>query len=291
MSSLFFNFIRRRASWFLLLAAIFIALTGITFSKSPLFDSALFSTLITVCLVFIVYSFDDEFDSYSNSSGWKYSQYFKTITEYFAFLIATAFIAENSLSWQGFGASLFIGIIGFLYSAPIIINKKSFRLKNLYIIKNVTIGLGWGALLLLGSQQFSSVLVAYFIFTSVQVYIGSVLRDFDDIEVDRKFGVNTLPLVLGEQKALFTLRKLNLLSGLIVFLFFLSTRMTIVEFFLLLLVCLWREWVLRSFLKKNLPGLTLQILNFGTCALIFLSRILGEENGLYFKSVADSLGQ
>lgn len=291
MSNLFLNFIRRRASWFLLLAAIFIAQAGATFSKSLVFNNALFSTLITICLVFIVYSFDDEFDRYYNSLDWKASQYIVTISEYFIFLIATALIAENSLSWQGFGASLFIGLVGFLYSAPVIINKKAFRLKNLYIIKNLIIGLGWAALLLLGADQLSSVLFAYFIFTTLQVYIGSVLRDFDDIEIDKKNSVNTLPIVLGEQRALFSLRKINLLSGIIVLLFFLMRQITPVEFVGLLLVCFWREWVLRSFLTKKFPGSMLQILNFGTCALIFLSRALGEENGLYITNITLGLGQ
>ena len=105
---------------------------------------------------------------------------------------------------------IFLAIcVGCLYSVRIF----SFRLKDVVVVKNVTIA-GTSvicAALLPSAVHFSNyiavALVAYFVF--LKVFINTVLFDVRDVEGDRLAGAKTIPVSLGREKTRTLLLGLN----------------------------------------------------------------------------------
>ncbi|MEX1002401.1 MAG: UbiA family prenyltransferase [Crocinitomicaceae bacterium] len=104
-------------------------------------------------------------------------------------------------------------IVGVLYSLSFQWGQKQYRIKNIFILKNLLIGAAWGALVLIGSGHLQSDFVrCLFIFCTLQVIIGSVIRDVPDVEKDHLNRVKSLPVVIGEKRTLFLMQLLNLFS-------------------------------------------------------------------------------
>ena len=129
---------------------------------------------------------------------------------FFFLLLPAAIFYLNSFSFWILGIAAFVGVF---YSLSFRIGKKVFRLKNIFLIKNVLIGLIWGALVLIGAETVHKVEVqSLFIFCVLQVFIGSMTRDIPDIEKDKESGVKSLPVILGVPTTLFIMRLVNISS-------------------------------------------------------------------------------
>jgi 4-hydroxybenzoate polyprenyltransferase len=68
------------------------------------------------------------------------------------------------------------------------------KLKPIFLIKNLVIGLAW-AVSVVGLNGWSWLVFA---FMFLSVFINSVICDIRDIEGDRRFGVCTLPVLFGD---------------------------------------------------------------------------------------------
>ena len=86
-------------------------------------------------------------------------------------------------------------------------------MKNFFIIKNLTISIGWAvcvtflpALYISGN---ASMIVLFFTFFAVKIFIDSVVFDVRDVEGDVLCGVKTIPAVIGVRKTCYVLLILN----------------------------------------------------------------------------------
>ena len=98
-------------------------------------------------------------------------------------------------------------ITGLLYSVKI----KNFRLKNLFVGKNLTVSISWSLEVSLLPYLIKSSNVVFFllIFVFIKGMINTILFDLRDVEGDAKAGVETIPVKLGKYRTLWLLFILN----------------------------------------------------------------------------------
>ena len=98
-------------------------------------------------------------------------------------------------------------ITGLLYSVKI----KNFRLKNLFVGKNLTVSISWSLEVSLLPYLIKSSSVVFFllIFVFIKGMINTILFDLRDVEGDAKAGVETIPVKLGKYRTLWLLFILN----------------------------------------------------------------------------------
>ena len=98
-------------------------------------------------------------------------------------------------------------ITGLLYSVKI----KNFRLKNLFVGKNLTVSISWSLEVSLLPYLLKSSSVVFFllIFVFIKGMINTILFDLRDVEGDAKAGVETIPVKLGKYRTLWLLFILN----------------------------------------------------------------------------------
>jgi 4-hydroxybenzoate polyprenyltransferase len=102
-------------------------------------------------------------------------------------------------------------VIGTLYSISFKIGGSIFRLKNVFLVKNILIGVIWGSLVIIGAGQADDPLIhLVFIFASIQVFIGGIIRDIPDLEKDRQSGVKSFPVVIGINATVLFIHFVNL---------------------------------------------------------------------------------
>jgi 4-hydroxybenzoate polyprenyltransferase len=160
-----------------------------------------------------------------------------------------------------------IAILGLLYAHKWYKEGETpFMLKKVFLLKNLMIGVGWGLLVLIGYGQFESKMVnAITAFASLQVVVGSIMRDLKDRDRDIGLEYNTLPVVLGQSKTILISHFVNVLS-LIPLLF--------TESFSLLpylgIVVLWRLLLLEGIRRNGPNDLWAQKLNLASCVLILI---------------------
>lgn len=157
-----------------------------------------------------------------------------------------------------------IAILGVAYSLRLF----GVRPKNLYVLKNVIIGLSWAGLVFVGADNVCLRTLDLFGLVTAQVFIGSVIRDLPDLAEDRAVGVVTLPARLGAPE---TLRVLSLLNvGSSVFLFALAGCTPLLGVTLIVALA-WRQLVLvRLARTRNLLKWS-SVANLATCHFLFLS--------------------
>lgn len=157
--------------------------------------------------------------------------------------------------------------LGVLYSITFTSNEKRFKLKDFLFIKNSLIGFSWGALVLAGAGGHTSkYVIGVTLLAMLQVFIGSMIRDLPDVEVDIKNGVNSFPVVLGSSKSIQFMHILNLSSLLILLVSETTLNLTV----LIVTVVVWRSINLIKINQNSSSTLWLQTLNLFTCGLIFL---------------------
>ena len=123
-------------------------------------------------------------------------------------------ISAYFISWAVLAVVSVILLGSFFYSSKPL---GGGRLKDVFIVKNVTIAMFWSILLLLPMLAWGApvplayLTVVFFVFT--HDFISSVLSDLKDVEGDRHAGIRTFPTVYGEKNTLLLLAVINI-SGL-----------------------------------------------------------------------------
>lgn len=79
------------------------------------------------------------------------------------------------------------------------------RLKDGLLVKNLAISLGWALIPFLVGLYYSELpvtLLTFAPFIFLRLLVNTIYFDVRDVEADAKYGVRTIPIVLGERKAL-----------------------------------------------------------------------------------------
>ncbi len=156
-------------------------------------------------------------------------------------------------------------IFGIIYSINFKFGNVYFRLKNIFLIKNIMIGITWGSLILIGSGSIDPIIIKVFIFTSIQVFLGGMIRDIPDLDKDSIQNVKSFPVVFGISRTIVFMHIINL--GTVFIFSFIDFQLTILLF---AIPSLWRciNLTLLGF-KPNNPNWS-QWMNLFTCILLFL---------------------
>ncbi len=252
------------------LAALSLLGTGFILNPQREWLDILFLGWICICGIYLVYRLNDFIDQ---TDGFRF-EYDKFLSDkmrlFFSLqLLLVIPIALFNLSFFRFCILSAAAFAGFLYSYKIDFGKRFFRLKHIFLLKNILIGLGWGGLVLVGSNQLDQLSSVFAIFASVQVFIGSSIRDIGDIEKDSKDGVQSMPVVLGVAGALKILFFINItLFSLLWSLWFSQTitRLLIIPLFI---TCCWRALVINRVAHSS-DMRWQQKWNLWTCNILFI---------------------
>ena len=185
---------------------------------------------------------------------------------FFLFVVLIAPLSFFYLSSFRINVLLVICLAGLIYSIPFKFYGKRMKLKHLVFVKNIFIGFSWGALILVGAGNFETSLIkAYFVFASLQVVVGSMIRDIADLEKDSLDGVVTVPVRFGVPVTIKVLHLLNVLSALP--LIFLPLNQGLIA---MLPVFFWRMLVISRVSRDRHSLLWSQTCNILTCLMIGL---------------------
>jgi 4-hydroxybenzoate polyprenyltransferase len=239
-------FVSPRLSYFQLILLIWINFTG----------------------VFLVYRLNDCIDQHRDLKFNIKSFFSYRLHQIIVALFVFGVIPLSIIFLNSFVLSLLIigAVLGIIYSINFKIGKKEFRLKNVFLIKNLLIGIVWGSLVLLGAGTNISVAAnLIFIFACVQVFIGGIIRDIPDIEKDRNSGVKSFPVKIGIPATIKLLHIVNVASFFVVFLK-LSSLMVLGPVFGV--TVLWRIRNLNLLAEEPNNRKWSQVMNLVTCVLI-----------------------
>ena len=165
----------------------------------------------------------------------------------------------------------FSSILGFLYSINFRFNNRSFKLKNIFFVKNALIGIVWGSLVLIGSNNiFQTNIIPLFLYASIQVFIGGVIRDIPDLKKDKSNNVKSFPVVFGINYTLNLLHLINFIS--IILVFFNYNNLLIFTVFLI--PFFWRSCNLILLNSRSNNLRITEWMNLFTCVLILISTII-----------------
>lgn len=249
------------------LAAISLLICGIILSSNKNLPSNLLLVWCCFCGVFAVYRLNDFIDSEENLKN-NLIHFFKNTLnliftlQFFLIVLPLSFLFLPLFTFVVLAAS---GLLGALYSIKFHFGKTVFRIKNTFILKNSTIGISWGALILIGAGNFTDPIVqSLIIFTVIQVFIGSVIRDIPDVEKDVLNKVRSIPIVLGINETIYLMIVLNLISILAIFLAQESKNLWIT----FILVSVWRMITLLGIKSDYSSKFWSQTANLLTCTLL-----------------------
>jgi len=197
---------------------------------------------------------------------------------YTGLLLLMSPFAIKYLSGFSFLLLAITAVLGVLYSFPLKIKGEFTRLKNFLFLKNFMIGIAWGALVLIGGGSWEDpLLMALFIFASLQVFIGSMIRDVPDLERDIRIGIRSFPVAFGVKNTIVFMHLLNLLSWALSFFLFGKIELMI----LVSIIVLWRYVNLVMLNKYQTSKLWGQSFNLMTCNLFFGVLLIQHLYGLY----------
>ena len=109
-------------------------------------------------------------------------------------------------TWGLAGLVAFGAAVGYFYNSPLLPSQSHLRLKNMFIIKNVSSGAGWSAGLLVfpmlrAHTQPDGRFFTAFIYMFAMVMTYEIMWDMRDAAGDAQAGIRTLPVVLGINSA------------------------------------------------------------------------------------------
>lgn len=109
-------------------------------------------------------------------------------------------------AWPIAGLVAFGAAVGYFYNSPLLPSKPHLRIKNLFIIKNLSSGAGWSAGLLVfpmlrAHTQPDGRFFTAFVYMFAMVMTYEIMWDIRDAAGDAKAGIPTLPVVLGINSA------------------------------------------------------------------------------------------
>ncbi len=123
------------------------------------------------------------------------------------FAVASLFLISFSLSFKAFSIILFASVLGLLYRIKLKVKSKIKRLFDIPGSKNIIYALAWtiviSAVPMLyygGDSVFTYISSGMLVF--VVVFVGSILSDIKDIQGDKFYGRETIPILIGVEKAL-----------------------------------------------------------------------------------------
>lgn len=160
--------------------------------------------------------------------------------------------------------------LSWMYAFAFDFGDEKFKLKEKFVIKNILIGLTWGCLTLLPCNHEAMIHWPLFFLVFAQVFMGSIIRDMDDVQHDQTFNIKTLPTQYGINTTIQILHLFNLLIGIVCY--FLQTEMGFL--WLTLITCIWRA--LNLVLVRIMPHQHhwTQTWNIGTCLIIYLVSLI-----------------
>lgn len=242
-------------------AAVSITLAGRVWSEAPLGGAAL-PALAAVLLVGLTYGFNVVADE-AAASG----RPVRLTPSWGALLAALTLALAVVVAFLPPAARVAAGVIftvGIAYSLTFNFGGRTLRIRNTYILKNASIALAWTCLVPLGSPE-QPLDPAILLVVFVQVFIGSVLRDVDDVADDGRTGVSTLAVRHGVAPTLAVLFVMNAL--LVPALAFLPGPASP----WLLLPVAWRFGLLLTLALQTRRGFFLQFANLATCHLLLVA--------------------
>lgn len=160
----------------------------------------------------------------------QYKQQVDFITKYFKILLFVSLIAYSiALIIIGFGKRLDLFLLS-LFPLTVVLsytikwlpsNFKFRRLKDVFVIKNAWIALGWISIVVFlvnyyNSQNITAGLIIIAIFFFFRIFINTVVFDMRDHKGDEIHRVMSIPVILGIEKTKIILVLLNLFIGLFI---------------------------------------------------------------------------
>lgn len=263
------------------LASSALVATGFLWSEIPDWKVILLLLYCNFTGVFLVYRLNDCIDqdvalSLNIKHFFVIHLHKLIVAQFILILIPLGYFWLPDFSW----VVLAIGaVLGTLYSLTFTINHVHFRIKNVFVLKNILIGLVWGGLVLIGAGRFDSdIIQGLFCFVTLQVMIGSMVRDVPDLEKDREHHVQSFPVMIGVRNTIFVMHCLNLLSLSFVY-FMTGWKLWLLAFGSVLL---WRFFNLIQLQKAPHDKFWSQTANLFTCILIFLVVLIVYYEGSIF---------
>lgn len=262
---------QRKSFVYLILAAVAVSGTGLSFKSSPSLPEALVISLCTIALVLFVYGFDDLMDDGKLRTFIKSPKLWSLVS----FGLVALIISYAFLGVESFWSAAFVLTSGLFYSITFEYKKTSFKLKSVAWLKNILIGVGWGALIFLGAGSVETLpILISALFLTLQVIIGSIIRDLDDIEEDRQKSVNTLPVALGFKKTITYTHGLNLLSLFILLAALIWCPQQNILWMLWIFAVIYRATMIAIIGRRHEDSFFMQPVNIATCGLIFFLRLV-----------------
>ena len=254
---------------FFFIAANSLVATGLLTKSEQTLGEWLFLIWGGITGIFLTYRFNDFIDGHPKLE-FDFKEFFMIRShQFFTFQLLFILVPFSFLFLSEFRIFVLAssGFLGFLYSVNFRIGHIPIRLKNIFLLKNALIGVCWGSLVLVGADRYDhDIILSLFLFSTIQVLIGSSLRDFTDIKQDTIEYVRSLPVTIGESNALVVLGLLNILSGVISWVI-LGLDQWIVP---MAVTILWRFFLLWKVYTANEKRYWCQKMNLLTCFIIFL---------------------
>lgn len=173
------------------------------------------------------------------------------------------FLETSSLFYLATSAALAL-----LYTYRFNFLNSKLQLKKIPIIKNVIIGIAWAALILVGSGSlYDPNVFMFFVFMSIQITVGSSMRDLQDIKIDKQLGIQTIPSSIGESNSFKLFHILNIGS----ILSCIISQFSYSEFTIIISIVIYKS--INLYFLEKLPQSEFwgQSVNIGTCiVLVFL---------------------
>ena len=121
-------------------------------------------------------------------------------------IITVMLALSTKPTWEIAGLVIFGVTVGYFYNTPLLPSQPHLRLKNMFIIKNLSSGAGWSAGLLIFPMLRAHIqpdgrFFTAFVYMFAMVMTYEIMWDVRDTAGDAKAGIRTLPVVLGINSA------------------------------------------------------------------------------------------
>jgi 4-hydroxybenzoate polyprenyltransferase len=177
-----------------------------------------------------------------------------------------------------YGLSTFLLILtpfitGILYSIPFLPPNSGYRrLKEIPLVKNVVVTIAWAVPL-----TFLPLAVAHapvttatgitLVFFLSWAFIASTLPDIRDKEGDEQAGIRTIPVVIGIERTLNLLTRINIILGICAVILSIVYHSPVITL-LIIVSCIYTQLVIDSFSVTHRKGITFDLLNDGQFFII-----------------------
>ena len=123
-------------------------------------------------------------------------------------IIAVVLALVTEPTWPIAGLVVFGAVVGYFYNSSLLPSHPHLRLKNLFIIKNLSSGAGWSMGLLVFPMLRTHIqpdwrFFTAFVYMFAMVMTYEIMWDIRDIAGDTRADIRTLPVVLGINSARF----------------------------------------------------------------------------------------